>query len=79
MSTEVKFKHCDNTSKVRWAVKDTSIVTEEEYNIIGTFFPCKGQLSIAHNVGKSVAHRVVKLHNDDLAVRTAIASGTSDE
>jgi phosphotransferase system IIB component len=68
-----------DVTKVRWAVKDTSIVTADEFPYESKIVASKGQLSVAHNVGKSVAYRVVKLHNAELAMRESIAAGISDE
>lgn len=56
-----------DVTKVRWAELNGSIVTEEHYEQLVEFKRVvKTQLFIAHNVGKSIAERIVNIHNDQL-------------
>ena len=52
--------------KVRWTVVDSSIFTEEAYKVKLEFAFVEHQLSVAFNVGKDVAHHIVRLHNNSL-------------
>ena len=56
-----------DVNKMRWEVVGTSIQTEDEVEIPFEFTGRKKvRLSVAFNVGRDVAHRMVRLHNQAL-------------
>lgn len=56
-----------DVNKMRWEVVGTSIQTEDEVEIPFEFTGRKKvHLSVAFNVGRDVAHRMVRLHNQSL-------------
>lgn len=56
-----------DVNKMRWEVVGTSIQTEEQVEVPFEFTGRKKvNLSVAFNVGRDVAHRIVRLHNASL-------------
>ena len=62
-----------NVKKVRWEVKHGSIFTEEKFKVKFEFTGFREvHETIALNVGNDVAHRIVNLHNAQLAAERGV-------
>lgn len=57
-------------TKMRWMVVDSSIQTEDQVEVSFDFTGRKKvHMAVAFNVGRDVAHRIVRLHNEQLQLQ----------
>ena len=63
-----------DVNKMRWEVVGTSIRTEEQVEVSFDFTGRKKvHMAVAFNVGRDVAHRIVRLHNERLQLQKELS------